>query len=149
MKKIIFLAIAFVTMFSFAVTAQSKAGKVDTARTTRYYACPMHDNVAAAKPGNCPVCGMTLRLTEKETMKVSKTKSYSCPVHITEVSATPGKCPACGKNLVLTPKQKMKTEVMKMYTCPMHPEVSSDKDGKCPKCGMDLTKTKSKTKKKG
>jgi transcription initiation factor IIE alpha subunit len=145
MKKLVLLTIAFVTTFSIAVTAQSKAGKVDTARHARIYTCPMHDNIAAAKPGNCPVCGMKLERTKKEALKAA---GFNCPVHMNEVSTNPGKCPACGRDLVLTPKEKMKTEAMKLYTCPMHPEVSSDKSGKCPKCGMDLAKSKNKSTRK-
>ena len=148
MKKNILLTLAFVTTLSIAVSAQTKAGKVDKAKHAQFYTCPMHDSIASTKPGNCPVCGMKLELSKKEAMKSQVTKNYSCPLHITEVSDMPGKCSKCGKYLVPSAKENMKIDVMNNYTCSMHGNVKSAKPGKCPNCGMALTKVKKNAKSK-
>lgn len=82
------------------------------------YTCPMHPEIHATKPGNCPKCGM----------KLVKEKS------------TPIKQPVVPK-----PVQKDTMLVQPVtYTCPMHPEIHSLKPGNCPKCGMKLVKEKPK-----
>ena len=47
MKKI-FLIVFGLALYSFAYTQAIT------------YTCPMHPEIHAAKPGNCPKCGMTL-----------------------------------------------------------------------------------------
>jgi transcription initiation factor IIE alpha subunit len=139
MKKIIILIIA---MTSTTITFAQKTGKKDTVQHFKLYTCPMHDTVAMKKPGNCPICGMKLELSNKEQMKMEVTKTYTCPMHPQEVSDKPGKCSKCGMSLMLSSKEKMKTGVVNNYTCPMHSDVTSDKPGKCSKCGMALTEVK-------
>jgi transcription initiation factor IIE alpha subunit len=146
MKTFHLLLMAVFTIVSVNIFAQEKAGKKDKGPHPTLYTCPMHDSVAAKKPGNCPVCGMKLELSKKEQMKKDVTKSYSCPMHTDVTSDKPGKCPKCGMDLNKSKKEQMKMEVMKTYSCPMHPEVTSEKPGKCSKCGMDLVKSKGKTK---
>ena len=41
------------------------------AQTKVIYTCPMHPQIKKDKPGNCPICGMTL---VKKTVKVAPTK---------------------------------------------------------------------------
>lgn len=141
MKNIILLAASLFIALP-AVLAQTKAGKTDTTKHVTWYSCPMHPDVVSEKPGNCPKCGMDLKLSGKEQMKTAVTKSYSCPVHVNVTSHDPGKCPQCGRKLKLSAKEQMKAEVTKAYTCPMHPEVALDKGGKCPKCGVKLVRRK-------
>lgn len=141
MKKTILLLACFFVAVS-AVVAQTKAGRVDTAKHVTLYSCPMHSDVQSHEPGKCPKCNMDLALSGKEKMKASITKNYTCPLHLTVKSHDPGKCPQCGRKLNLSPKEQMKAEVVKLYTCPMHPDVALDKDGKCPKCGKDLVEKK-------
>ena len=141
MKKIILL-ITVVVFAGPALFAQTKAGKLDTAKHTEYYSCPMHPDFVSDKPGKCPKCNMDLQLTTKEKMKADVSKNYSCPVHLDVYSHDPGKCPKCGRKLNLSPKEQMKAEAVKLYTCPMHPEVALDKEGNCPKCGKALVEKK-------
>ena len=141
MKNIIVFAIAFF-IASPVVFAQGKAGKKDTMQHTKLYTCPMHDSIAMTKPGNCPICGMTLQLSKKEQMKMDVTKNYVCPVHADAIAHGPGKCPKCGRKMNLSSKEQMKAETTKVYTCPMHPEVALDKEGNCPKCGTALVEKK-------
>jgi protein SCO1/2 len=56
-----------------SVQAQRRAsGRPKTAKRAQplpagaYYSCPMHPDVKTAKAGQCPKCGMTLRLTQPE-----------------------------------------------------------------------------------
>ncbi len=136
------LLVAALTIVTVGLFAQGKAGKTDTTKHQAIYTCPMHDTLALKKPGNCPICGMKLQLSNKEQMKRDLTKNYSCPMHPKETSHNPAKCPICGKNMHLSAKEQMKAEVTKIYTCPMHPEVALDKEGKCPKCGTALVEKK-------
>ncbi|PWT96133.1 MAG: hypothetical protein C5B52_16385 [Bacteroidetes bacterium] len=142
MKHILFVILLF-CFASPAVIAQNKAGKTDTTKHEKLYTCPMHPDYVAHQPGKCPKCGMDLKLSSKEQMKLEQSKSYHCPVHLDVVSHDPGKCPQCGRKMVNTSsKEQMKAEVGKVYTCPMHPDVALDKEGKCPKCGKDLVEKK-------
>lgn len=138
------LMMAALTIVSVSLFAQEKAGKKDTQKHPTFYTCPMHDTVAAKKPGNCPVCGMKLERSKKEQMKADVTKNYSCPIHLDVTSDKAGKCTLCGRNLTLSPKEKMKMEVVKAFSCPMKCEGDKtyDKPGKCPKCGMNLKEKK-------
>lgn len=142
MKKLLILILAIFVSTGF-VSAQTKAGRVDTIVHPVLYTCPMHPDVVSHEAGKCPKCGMELNLSKKEQMKASVTKNYTCPVHTSVARHDPGKCPKCGKALSLSPKEQMKAEVVKLYTCPMHPDVALTKDGICPKCGKELIEKKS------
>lgn len=141
MKKAIILLLAlFFT--STCIIAQTKAGKIDTAKHAAFYTCPNHPGVVQHQPGKCPKCGMALHLSDKEQMKANVAKIYTCPIHQDVMKHDPGKCPRCGRKLNLSPKEQMKAEAAKRYTCPMHPDVALDKEGQCPKCGMNLIEKK-------
>jgi Cu+-exporting ATPase len=61
------------------------------------YTCPMHPEVLADEPGNCPKCGMTL---EPLMPKRSETQRiYTCPMHPEIEQDHPGECPKCGMPL--------------------------------------------------
>jgi CopA family copper-resistance protein len=105
------------------------------------YSCPMHPEIHADKPGNCPKCGMRL-VAEKAKVSNTQPTIYTCPMHPEVQSDKPGNCPKCGMKLVVD-KTKSTKEQPATYTCPMHPEVKSDKPGSCPKCGMNLVKEQS------
>ena len=47
---------------------QSKEAQVPATAET-YYTCPMHPEIKETKPGNCPICGMTLKLAAGEGAK--------------------------------------------------------------------------------
>ena len=64
------------------------------AEVTLAYVCPMHPEIVASEPGNCPKCGMKLMPQQ------AKAVSYTCPMHPEVVSAEPGKCPKCGMKLM-------------------------------------------------
>ncbi len=56
-----FLIAALLMLFGLSAMAQT------TTVTKTFYQCPMHPQVQKSKPGDCPICGMTL---EKKTVKV-------------------------------------------------------------------------------
>ena len=57
------------------------------------YVCPMHPEVVASEPGQCPKCGMKLMPQAVTTLL------YTCPMHPEVVASEPGSCPKCGMKL--------------------------------------------------
>jgi FtsP/CotA-like multicopper oxidase with cupredoxin domain len=95
------------------------------------YTCPMHPEIHASKPGNCPKCGMKL---VQEKAKANTKPSTNKPKETQPVKS------ADKMDMPMTSDKKHSTS----YTCPMHPEIHSDKPGNCPKCGMKLVQEKPK-----
>lgn len=76
-----------------AALPQAPAGAAATLPPV-LYTCPMHPDVLEEKPGQCPVCQMTL-----EPIRIDS--KWWCPVHQTlEVHDAPGKCRRDGRDLV-------------------------------------------------
>ena len=49
---------------------QGRSKEAQAAATAEtYYTCPMHPEIKETKPGNCPVCGMTLKSAAGEGAK--------------------------------------------------------------------------------
>ncbi len=69
------------------------------------YICPMHPQVKAPQPGDCPLCGMHLLLADgpqdQEANPEPSVSVYSCPMHPQVVAKEPGDCPICGMHLKL------------------------------------------------
>ncbi len=112
------------------------------------YTCPMHPEIHAAKPGNCPKCGMKL-IKEKpkavsNPLNNEQPATWTCPMHPEIQSDKPGNCPKCGMKLIKEKPKAVSTPTNNnqptIWTCPMHPEIQSDKPGNCPKCGMKFVK---------
>jgi CopA family copper-resistance protein len=117
MKKIT-LIIFTLTIYAFAQAQDMKGMNMNKKETKQQpqpvnYTCPMHPEIHATKPGNCPKCGMKL-IREKP-------KQVKQPVRKHD-------------------EMQMNKDTAKQvtYTCPMHPEIHSTKPGNCPKCGMKL-----------
>ena len=61
------------------------------------YTCPMHPEVQADKPSNCPKCGMALE--PRDASAITEKMEYTCPMHPEMVRDRPGGCPICGMAL--------------------------------------------------
>ncbi|MBI4041916.1 MAG: efflux RND transporter periplasmic adaptor subunit [Deltaproteobacteria bacterium] len=128
------------------------------AHQTLYY-CPMHPDYTAEKPGNCPICNMTLVKMEPlspvaaknpskklkdvcylHKCQCSHSKKGTCPMMM--IVAKEGEkvsCPICGTHIAEaaeTEKKKRERKIL-FWTDPMIPGYKSDKPGKSP-MGMDL-----------
>jgi multidrug efflux pump subunit AcrA (membrane-fusion protein) len=123
-------------------------GKEEAAQVKEVYYCPMHPDYKSDKPGDCPICNMTLvRLeTKAEREKVAESKDvYYCPMHPDYKSDKPGDCPICGMRLVERKVKEapigratMEASPKKiMYRSTMNPNEVSNKPGK-DSMGMDM-----------
>lgn len=104
-----------------------------TADVSGLYTCPMHPEVVADEPGDCPKCGMHL-------VPLERAKEGSHGHHA-------GHC--SGDHDSPSVDDKGKYDLVPpdyagvVYTCPMHPQVRQTKPGACPLCGMGLEKESS------
>lgn len=128
MKQIFLIAFGLIT-YSFAFTQSAT------------YTCPMHPEIHAPKPGNCPKCGMTLVKEKPKVVKKQPIKKQQ-PIAVKKDTVKTKPVISEPKDTMQMPPAAIQQPVT--YTCPMHPEVKSDKPGNCPKCGMKLVKEKSK-----
>ncbi len=69
------------------------------------YRCPMHPEVVATRPGDCPICGMRLVAQPARAASAAAAPAtralYVCPMDPEVTSSSPGSCPKCGMKLVL------------------------------------------------
>lgn len=80
--------------------------------------CPMHPDVVESRPGNCPVCRMSLVPVRLDT-------SWICPIHTHTTSTKAGSCPICGRPFV-------EARVAVTYTCSAQPGIDRIDPGTCP-----------------
>jgi RND family efflux transporter MFP subunit len=84
-----------------------------SAQAKQKYHCPMHPTYVAARPGDCPICGMKLvpirgdkpaakppAPAAADKFPQVKAGQYYCPMGAEHIQDGPGKCPECGMNLV-------------------------------------------------
>jgi Cu(I)/Ag(I) efflux system membrane fusion protein len=86
-----------------------------TALATTYY-CPMHPQITADRPGDCPICNM--RLVPRSAAPAPGRPStaapaparYQCPMHPQIIAEEKGACPICGMQLAPMPEPPHLTE---------------------------------------
>ena len=89
MNRYLFVALASVACVSCHASRDAAA-----VQQTHAYTCPMHPQVHADKPGECPVCGMRLVEAGKKTQPQSeprKIKLYRSPMNPAQTSPVPMK----------------------------------------------------------
>ena len=139
MKKLSLL-VFMLAVYTFVSAHEVKGMHLPKTASTKQvqpatYTCPMHPEIHASKPGNCPKCGMKL-IKEKP-------KPIQKPVVRKQDEIQKPKKTAAPNSIVR--KDSLQDQQPATYTCPMHPEIHANKPGNCPKCGMKLIKEKSKT----
>jgi RND family efflux transporter MFP subunit len=78
------------------------------------YQCPMHPSVISDRPGECPICGMSLvpiEEVQKAKRPAGAAFAYECPLHPDFGSDKPGQCPVCGETLVPSQREKPPKEL--------------------------------------
>ena len=73
----ILTAVASILIFISAAHASNKnISKIESTQQVQpaTYTCPMHSQIHADKPGNCPICGMTLVKEKPKTVKKAVVK---------------------------------------------------------------------------
>ena len=64
--------VAFYNVPAFHVLLHPHAGGDNAAKTAEQYTCGMHPFILSDKPGNCPICGMTLTKVESAPAPATK-----------------------------------------------------------------------------
>jgi hypothetical protein len=146
LRILMLIAASALVAAGFALTLRDGSAPHATRAT---HACPMHPEVTAPGPAECPVCKMVLepiasseRATTTGATVAPSTAAYTCPMHLEVGADAPGTCPKCNMDLELraakpappAPARATKT----LYGCASHRDVIVDAPGQCPFCRADL-----------
>ena len=107
--------LAFYKFPAFHLLLHPHAGGDNAAKTADMYTCGMHPFILSDKPGNCPICGMTL----------TKIEGAAAPVVAAGAKSAPAAKPSGGARKLL------------FYRNPMNPNVTSQSPAK-DAMGMDF-----------
>lgn len=158
-KKFFVLGVIVLLIAGGAVMIQGKAGKSEKAggavRARDVYYCPMHPAYTSDRPGDCPICNMSLVKKEitpemPEARQIDQHlrdicimhnchKSHDgkpCPMMVLAKEGEKVTCPICGTHVAGVPGGKKEKKIL-FWTDPMIPGYKADKPGKSP-MGMDL-----------
>lgn len=158
-KKFFVLGVIVLLIAGGAVMIQGKAGKSEKAggvvRARDVYYCPMHPAYTSDRPGDCPICNMSLVKKEitpemPEARQIDQHlrdicimhnchKSHDgkpCPMMVLAKEGETVTCPICGTHVAGVPGGKKEKKIL-FWTDPMIPGYKADKPGKSP-MGMDL-----------
>lgn len=134
-RWLLLAAVVLAALFSvYTYAAPLLGGERPAAQTSARYICPMHPQIVSDRPGECPICHMTLVPAPEATPAPSSpappaaTSSAAAapPAHVHAASAASSDGGAS-------------SGTSRGYTCPMHPDVHTDAPGRCPFCGMELS----------
>lgn len=111
--------ILVLAMAAIAIAALTRAfgftGKSGTSASAEVWYCPMHPSVVQDRPGECPICGMSL------------------------VQREGGGAAATGSDAGTVSHVGHRHEPGDPFICPMHPEETGmSADDRCPICNMKL-----------
>lgn len=106
MKNKLILLLAILPFMWIPVGCSQKEAATDG----KTYTCSMHPQIKQDKPGNCPICGMTLTPVTPSAAPAPAVKpkdhatSYTCSMHPQIRQDKPGNCPICGMTLTPAPE---------------------------------------------
>ncbi|MFN7942742.1 MAG: efflux RND transporter periplasmic adaptor subunit [Thermoanaerobaculia bacterium] len=114
---------------TLAVLALLLVGACGRSKAEAGYYCPMHPSYVSDKPGDCPICNMTLvprsiAGAEAEKLHRAADTIYTCPMHPEIVRDSPGSCPVCHMDLVAKSGAAGERRVL-FYRNPMDPTITS------------------------
>lgn len=95
-----------------------------SASAAKFY-CPMHPQITSDRPGECPICHMSLEPIPTDRLTGGAEQAHQGHGHDHAAHGGEGAAEAKGK-----------------YICPMCPSVVSDGPGECPICHMSLEPAK-------
>lgn len=105
------------------------------------YTCVMHPKVHAAKPGDCPICGMKLVKEKPKSIPVQASQPHADM----QMSKDPSMNKSTDTDMGNRPSTNQDSKVESTsYTCVMHLQIHAPNPGNCPICGMKLVKEKPK-----
>ena len=110
-----------------AACQQAKPDPDQTAQAVAYYTCPMHPQIHADAPGDCPICHMHLVAVQPPAAP-KPAAVYTCPMHPQIQADKPGGCPICGMDLVKTSARPaaQKITAAEMAAMPGGPAAGTD-----------------------
>jgi Cu(I)/Ag(I) efflux system membrane fusion protein len=129
-RWLLLAAVVLAALFSVYTYAAPLLGREPPAAASGVrYICPMHPQIVSDRPGECPICHMTLVLAPETTPGASPAP----PPRVTSSAAA-----APRPHVHAASADAGGADVSRGYTCPMHPDVHTDAPGRCPFCGMQL-----------
>jgi Cu(I)/Ag(I) efflux system membrane fusion protein len=109
-------------------------GPPSAAQKAARYICPMHPQVVSDRPGECPICHMTLVLAPDAPPPAPSESGAAT----SSAATSPSAAPHAHERGTAASGRSGSADAPRGYTCPMHPEVRTDAPGRCPYCGMEL-----------
>jgi Cu(I)/Ag(I) efflux system membrane fusion protein len=131
----ILLALVVLAALSSVYTyASPLLGGPPAAEKSARYICPMHPQIVSDRPGECPICHMTLVLAPEAPPPPPASASAAPAISSSASSAPAPAAPHHHHDASPAPS----ADAPRGYTCPMHSDVRTDGPGRCPYCGMEL-----------
>jgi Cu(I)/Ag(I) efflux system membrane fusion protein len=136
----ILLAVIVAAFFSLYTYAAPLLGQsTSSSQQTAKYFCPMHPQITSDRPGECPICHMSLEPMPAQGPKPAPSSSMpDVPAANTSAPKPRTPPPSRPSPSAAASGTKGSSAAPAGYTCLMHPQVHSDTPGRCPICGMDL-----------
>jgi Cu(I)/Ag(I) efflux system membrane fusion protein len=129
-RWLLLAGVALAALFSvYTYASPLLGGDPSAAPRAAKYVCPMHPQVVSDRPGECPICHMTLVPAPEAAPPPAAPPSAAPPPPAPRASSSSATPP---------PRPPEHADAPRGYTCPMHADVHADAPGRCPYCGMDL-----------